>query len=770
MLRIVYLLIVCLNLIFFTTGCGGGGGGSSDSSKYVSGVAATGAPAANKIVLLADRNGLIRSTTSDANGNYSIEIVGLTSPYLIWFETDEKPLFATDCGSLWVNVNPFSDVVTRSVYQQAGGEGNPDAAMLPEGECAIIQNQIKEIIAPILALYGLDEETDFISQEDFSADTFGLDGIFDDYSMEITDEGNFVLASKIDEQPIVTVSVDELEAPEESIEDTDMTETLTLRMLNHIADETTFEDFGGDNRTASAVYLNLNLYTTTYNKVSASWASSNTTAVANDGTVTYPGSATDVTLTLTLSKNGFSVNKQFAITVTESDGMTDAEAVAADIAALDFDDFKNANTSASAVQTDLSLPSSGSNDTTITWSSNVEDVVASNGVVFRHITEDKTVTITATIAKGTENDTKSFDLTVPVVAVQGLDFMGYFTHALGGDGTLWQWGGNYTGQLGDSGSDNALEPNLMPSDFTKQSGLKSHTAGGDHSLAIKQDGTLWGWGENSYGELGNGTNDNALVPVQIGNDTDWEKVHSANYCSFAIKSDGTLWSWGRNDSGQLGLGDTTNYNTPQQIGSDTDWDYMSGKYTHFMGVKANEDAYIWGSNSSGQIGDGTTTDVTSPTAFGSISDWRSISLGLDHTIAVKPDSTLWAWGGNLSGQFGDGTTTSTTSETQVGADNDWYEVYAGNGYSFAVKTGGNIYSTGTNGSGQLGINSSTASFNTLQLFGTTTDWDLLYTGFRNVFGMKTDGTVWAWGDNSYGQLGDNSTTNRIEPVQVFPRP
>ena len=773
MSRIIYLLMICLSLVFVTAGCDGSGSNSSSNSEYVSGVAATGAPAADTLVTLTDSNGEVKTTTSGSDGSYSIEVTGMTAPYVIWFETGGKAIYATNCGSDKVNVTPFSDVVTRAVYQQAGGEGNPDASMIPDGECTTVQNQIKEIIEPVLELYGLDKDTDFISQEDFSADTFGLDGIFDDYSMEINDEGNFVLSSRTDNQPIINVSVDNISTPAESVEDADLTETITLRMLNHVADETSFEDFGGDNSAISSIVSNLNLFTTTHNGVSASWSSSNTSVVSDAGEITAHYLPTTVTLTLTLSKNGYDVTRNFTLMVTQSDcTVYDEGAVHYDKEALTFDSIKGSNTAVGNIRTDLTLPTSGSCGSTISWASTDEDVVATDGEVIRYITENKTATLTATIRKGNEIDTKTFDtMTLPAAAVSSINFMAYFVHALTEDDILWTWGDNRHGNLGDGTTTDSYDPKLLPSPFHDMSNLRSISATSEHTLALKNDGTIWAWGENTYGELGINSTDDALTPVQVGDDTDWAKIHASNYNSFAVKTDGTLWSWGRNDHGQLGDGTTTNSHIPKQVNNDTDWDYVMGAMEHFIGVKTDGSLFIWGWNANGQIGDGTTNDLLTPTNFGSsISDWKSLALGYRHIIGVRANGELWAWGRNSDGAYGDGTNTSVTSPQQIGSDTDWSKVHAGQNYSFAIKDNGNIYATGNNGSGRLGIGSATGSFNTFQLFGTTADWQTFHLGFDCGFGIKTDGTVWAWGTNSSGQYGNGTTTNSTSPVQVFPRP
>ena len=184
---------------------------------------------------------------------------------------------------------------------------------------------------------------------------------------------------------------------------------------------------------------------------------------------------------------------------------------------------------------------------------------------------------------------------------------------------------------------------------------QSISAGYKYSLALKTDGTLWAWGHNGFGQIGDGTNINKNAPIQIGNATNWQSISAGNFFSLALKTDGTLWAWGRNLWGQLGDGTNTDKNSPTQIGVDTDWQSIIAGDNHSLALKTDGTLWAWGLNFYGQFGDGTNTSSNTPTQIGSSNDWQSISGGNIYSLALKTDGSLWAWGSNEFGELGDGT-------------------------------------------------------------------------------------------------------------------
>jgi hypothetical protein len=331
--------------------------------------------------------------------------------------------------------------------------------------------------------------------------------------------------------------------------------------------------------------------------------------------------------------------------------------------------------------------------------------------------------------------------------------------------TLWGWGNNAKGQLGVGDTTNTSDPTQVSADTD----WASVTAGGSNTFAVRTDGTLWGWGDNEFGQLGLGDTTDRTSPTQVGTDTDWLTASTGNGHTLALRTDGTLWAWGSNDSGQLGLGDTTNRTSPTQVGTATTWASIATGGNHALAVRTDGTLWAWGNGGQGKLGLGDTSNRTSPTQVGTATTWATASGGNGHTLAVRTDGTLWAWGQNNNGQLGLGDTTGRTSPTQVGTDTNWASVStggitAGGNHSLGVRTDGTLWAWGNNGQGRLGLGDTTNRTSPTQV-GTDTDWADVAAGNHSL-GLRTDGTLWAWGSNGSGQLGLGDTTDRWSPTQV----
>ena len=227
------------------------------------------------------------------------------------------------------------------------------------------------------------------------------------------------------------------------------------------------------------------------------------------------------------------------------------------------------------------------------------------------------------------------------------------TVAIKSNGTLWAWGWNLYGQLGNGTNADSRTPVQVGT----AADWKSVAAGAYHTAAIRKTGTLWSWGDNFAGELGDGTNLTSYVPVQVGSETDWAAVAAGDSFTIAVKTDGTLWAWGLNSYGQLGDGTNVNRNAPVRVGTDADWQSVSAKYGNAAAIKTGGTLWMWGSNAHGQLADGTTANSNAPIPVGTDTDWKAVAVGLGHVVAIKTGGTLWAWGVNNYGQVGNGTTT-----------------------------------------------------------------------------------------------------------------
>ena len=285
-----------------------------------------------------------------------------------------------------------------------------------------------------------------------------------------------------------------------------------------------------------------------------------------------------------------------------------------------------------------------------------------------------------------------------------------------------------------------------------------------HSVALQADGTLWAWGGNTYGQLGNGTFISENIPVRIGNNHDWADIAVGYNSTIALKTDGTLWAWGLNDLGQLGNGTTTNSNIPVQIGMDNDWVHISSKGDFTIALKSNGTLWAWGYNGYGQLGNGNNSNSIVPVQVGTDNDWATASTGIHHSLALKTNGTFWAWGGNTEGQLGNGTNNSTNTPIQIGTDTDWDQIVGGVFSSYAIKTNGSLWAWGYNNFGQLGIGNNTNT-NTPTQVGSDTDWEILVSKYA-CHALKSNGTLWAWGRNFDGELGNGTYNNVNTPEQI----
>jgi alpha-tubulin suppressor-like RCC1 family protein len=325
------------------------------------------------------------------------------------------------------------------------------------------------------------------------------------------------------------------------------------------------------------------------------------------------------------------------------------------------------------------------------------------------------------------------------------------------NGALWAWGNNSNGQIGDG----TFTDKNVPTQIGTETDWKMVVAGAFNSMAIKNDGTLWAWGQNSNGQLGDGTTSDKTVPKQIGTETDWKMVVAGTYHSMAIKNNGTLWAWGQNSNGQLGDGTTTDKTAPKQIGTATDWKMVVAGTYHSLAIKNDGTLWTWGLNSSSQLGDGTNTNKKVPTQIGTATNWKMVVAGESHNTAIKNDGTLWTWGSTL----GLATDTNIEIPTQIGTTKDWEIVVAGTMHNLAIKNNGTLWAWGQNSDGQLGDGTIDNKSSLPKQVETSTNWKMIFAGGAHSMAIKNDGTVWTWGRNSSGQLGDGTFSNNI-PSQI----
>jgi alpha-tubulin suppressor-like RCC1 family protein len=291
-------------------------------------------------------------------------------------------------------------------------------------------------------------------------------------------------------------------------------------------------------------------------------------------------------------------------------------------------------------------------------------------------------------------------------------------------------------------------------------------AGAEFSVALKSDGTIWAWGFNGNGQLGAGEN-TEMEPIQVGTDSDWADIFVGALSTFALKEDGSLWGWGFNFYGNLGLGHMqTSVRSPQQVGNDTSWLDLSVGVAHTLGLKKDSSLWSFGWNEYGQLGHSAGTDVNVPTQVDS-HKYIDIAAGRLHNMAIRSDRTLWGWGSNEVMQVGSKFDTSVVwVPTMIDSSKEWMNVECGFQYSAAQKLDSTLYTWGFNGNGQLGHGNAGNIIGVPTIVDSMKQWRQVSAGASFMHAILDDGSLWGWGFNGLGQLGNGSNSQRSSPVQI----
>ena len=333
---------------------------------------------------------------------------------------------------------------------------------------------------------------------------------------------------------------------------------------------------------------------------------------------------------------------------------------------------------------------------------------------------------------------------------------------------LLTWGSSFSGELG---TNDTTQRNTPVTTFAGGNNWKQVFGGYSYVAAIKTDGTLWTWGYNGYGQLGDFSTTTRSIPVTtFAGGTTWKQVSCGGEYTAAIKTDGTLWTWGRNHRGQLGDNTTTNRNIPvTTFAGGTNWKSVACGRFHTAAIKTDGTLWSWGQDFEGQLGDNTTTNRSIPvTTFAGGNTWKSVAAEDFHTVAIKTDGSLWIWGLNSSGQLGDNTIiTRSTPVTTFAGGNNWKQVSAGGNHTEAIKTDGSLWTWGYNGDGRLGDNTIITRSTPVTTFAGGNNWKQVSAGREHSAAIKTDGTLWVWGKGNDGRLGINNNNTRSIPVTTF---
>jgi alpha-tubulin suppressor-like RCC1 family protein len=421
----------------------------------------------------------------------------------------------------------------------------------------------------------------------------------------------------------------------------------------------------------------------------------------------------------------------------------------------DFPAFTGSASISAGANTSFNVSISAPSDSTITYSNTsalpAGTTLLANGYFYGNVTVGVETVYSFTV-KATDvelqDTSRTYSLTVSLRVTAG----------------LYAWGNNSNGgALGLNDTVLRSSP-VQVGTGTTWSKISTSWYG---SAATKTDGTLWSWGVNQYGQGGFNDRVNRSSPTQVGILTNWSLVSLGKYSVVAIKTDGTLWSWGSNSQGGLGSNSVVYRSSPVQVGALTNWSKISNQGGLVASVKTDGTLWSWGRASYGGLGLNDVVNRSSPVQIGAGTTWSLVSVGTYSCIATKTDGTLWVWGTNANGESGLNNVADTSSPVQVGTGTTWLNVQGGGYAKYAIKTDGSLWSMGKNNNGQLGLNDVVARSSPVQVG--TESWNLLTAAPASAYcamAVKTNGTLWAWGKNQYGQGGVGNVTSRSSPTQI----
>ncbi len=333
------------------------------------------------------------------------------------------------------------------------------------------------------------------------------------------------------------------------------------------------------------------------------------------------------------------------------------------------------------------------------------------------------------------------------------------------DGTVWTWGYNAKGQLGDGSTTDKWVPTMV----NALTGVVSIGAGDFFSLAVTTDGSVYAWGDNGAGQLGDTSPMQRTTPARVGTLTNITAVGAGASFSVAIAADGAVWTWGANDKGQLGDGTTTPHALPMQVPGIAGAQAVAAGEKHALVLRSDGTMLAWGNNDSYQLGDNSNITRLSPVAVSALTGVVAIGAGSHHTMAVRSDGTSWGWGLATYGRLGLGYDTSyapVPTAIAVSAALSAVDGSSFRAYSIARSSDGVVWGWGENGTGQLGDGNPGTYKLTPESISTLVSVVAVAAGGSHTLAITSDGSVWAWGANGSGQVGDGTLLQRNEPTKV----
>lgn len=300
--------------------------------------------------------------------------------------------------------------------------------------------------------------------------------------------------------------------------------------------------------------------------------------------------------------------------------------------------------------------------------------------------------------------------------------------------------------------------------------IRKLAVGRRFGAVVVDDGRMFLWGENNYGQLGVGDAVSRATPVTpLGGITNWVDCWAGGRTTFALTANNVLYGWGYNGRGTIGDGTVSTRQSPVTVvGGITDWRQLAVGETHTIGLTRSGLLYTWGWNNNGRLGDNSGISRSSPgTTARNTNDWVDIASGSAHGAAVASNGTLWTWGRNSSGQLGNGQTLDTSSPaTVIGGITNWSRVFSGC-YSYStmgLTNSGILYAWGRNNYGLLGVNDTTNRSSPTTVVGGITNWITVTTSLNHAAGITSDGLMYTWGSGtSYRTARSNSVLSPVVP-------
>ena len=349
---------------------------------------------------------------------------------------------------------------------------------------------------------------------------------------------------------------------------------------------------------------------------------------------------------------------------------------------------------------------------------------------------------------------------------------------------LWVWGSGSNNSYGRIGDGNSVDRSTPVTTFSGGANWKQVSTTSVHTAAVKTDGTLWTWGINFNGQLGNNTTSASATPITtFAGGNDWKQVSVGQRTTMAIKSDNTLWVWGENSNGKLGINISSYTTRPTPVttfAGGNDWKKIISDDAS-IALKTDGSLWVWGRNGSGKLGindsNSNAYKPTPVTTFAGGNDWKDIFMG-NQAAAIKTDGSLWVWGTNYNGGLGinQGNVSRPTPVTTFAGGNDWKSVAMGAYSTAAIKADGSLWVWGLNNNigfannllgvgyvSSIGSNNEACISTPVTTFAGGNNWKTLLT---TQSAIKTDGSLWVWGVNSVN-LGTNASNDCLTPVTTF---